>query len=61
MDEMRITAIEDHKCSCCGNTIKKGTDCYIWFNYPEDRTKTEYEVLYECIECTEKQKCRGKA
>jgi hypothetical protein len=51
---MIVTAKEDHVCSCCGRTIKKGEKCYVYFlNYPKDPNR-EYEVLYECEECVER-------
>lgn len=51
---MKIKALIDHKCSCCGDNIKKDNDCYVYLGYPTN-DKEEFTTYYECVECTEKE------
>lgn len=57
---MKITALTKHECECCRGTIKKGEQCFVWFTYPEDLSKAEFQPIYACVPCVNKDLCRDK-
>lgn len=51
---MKIKALVDHDCSNCPKTIKAGEECLIFFSYPKEPDKREFDVFYLCMKCGEK-------
>jgi hypothetical protein len=50
---MKVTAIKEHKCFCCGETIRKGEVCFAFIVNPENPDKSEFDVVYTCLKCSE--------
>jgi len=57
---MKITALAEHKCTCCNGTIKKGEECFVWFTFADDPSKAEFQPVYTCGSCVDKEVCRDK-
>lgn len=55
---MKITALNDHKCYCCGSTIKRGEECFAFMIAPRDSEKSEFDVIYTCLKCLDEESCR---
>ncbi|MEM3580511.1 MAG: hypothetical protein QXH40_06535 [Candidatus Bathyarchaeia archaeon] len=58
--KMKITALKEHKCFCCGGVIKKGEECFVFIVNPENPTKSEFDVIYTCAKCAEEEACRRR-
>ncbi len=56
--KMKIVALKERECFCCGKTIGKGDACFASFVNSPDPQKVEFEVIYTCSDCIEKEKCR---
>ncbi|MEM4703688.1 MAG: hypothetical protein QXJ02_01265 [Candidatus Bathyarchaeia archaeon] len=57
---MKITALKEHECFCCGKTIKKGEECFASFVNPSDAQKNEFDVIYTCSKCIAEESCRTR-
>jgi len=55
---MKVKALKEHKCYCCGAAISKGEECFAFFINPTDTSKNEFEVIYTCLKCSEEEACR---
>ena len=58
MPRMKVTALKEHKCYCCGAVISKGEECFALFVNPSDPIKSEFDVIYTCSKCIEEEACR---
>jgi hypothetical protein len=59
-EKMKVKALTTHQCLCCGQTISKGEECYIFFNLPKNPEEREYEPFYVHMDCMENPECRRK-
>lgn len=57
---MKITALKNHKCYCCGSTIKKGEECFVFIVTPLDPQENEFDVIYTCLKCVDEEACKIK-
>lgn len=57
---MKITALKEHKCFCCGGIIKKGELCLAFIVSPENPEESEFDVIYTCLNCSEEETCQIK-
>ena len=57
---MRVVALKEHECFCCGKPIKKGDECSASFVDPSDPQKAEFEVIYTCSKCIDEETCRTR-
>ncbi|MEM3577016.1 MAG: hypothetical protein QXX51_00975 [Candidatus Bathyarchaeia archaeon] len=55
---MKVTALKEHKCFCCGAPIKRGEECFAFFVNPSDPSKSEFDVIYTCIKCSDEERCK---
>lgn len=55
---MKIVALKDHKCFCCGSVINKGKECFAFIVNPSDPEKSEFDVIYTCSKCSEQEACK---
>lgn len=55
---MKVTALKEHTCYCCGVTIKKGEDSFAFIAYSKDPQKNEFDVVYTCSKCVDKETCQ---
>ncbi len=56
--EMKVVALREHKCYCCGEAIKKSEECFAFFINPADSAKNEFDVIYTCSKCLGEESCR---
>lgn len=57
---MKIMALKERKCYCCGASIGRGETCFAFIVNPEDPKKSEFDVSYTCLKCAEQESCRVK-
>ncbi|MEM1544485.1 MAG: hypothetical protein QW795_07365 [Candidatus Bathyarchaeia archaeon] len=57
MSIMKIIALRNHKCYCCGKMIRKGDNCFAFMVTPLNPEKDEFEVIYTCLDCLDKESC----
>ncbi|MBC7129779.1 hypothetical protein H5T51_00975 [Candidatus Bathyarchaeota archaeon] len=57
---MRVKAITDHVCYCCGGAIKKGEECIAFIVSPENPDKAEFDIIYICLRCSVDKSCQVK-
>ncbi|MGB9959638.1 MAG: hypothetical protein ACPLKQ_03845 [Candidatus Bathyarchaeales archaeon] len=57
---MKVTALKEHKCFCCGGTINKGDVCFAFIVNPENPQKSEFDVIYTCLKCSSEESCQIK-
>jgi hypothetical protein len=55
---MKVIALKEHKCYCCGEAINKGEECFAFIVNPSDPEKSEFDVVYTCLKCVEEEACR---
>ena len=55
---MKVAALREHKCYCCGAKISKGQDCFAFFANPADPSRNEFDTVYTCSKCVEEEACR---
>ena len=55
---MKVTALKEHTCYCCGATIKKDEICFAFIVNPMDPQKNEFDVVYTCSKCVDEETCR---
>jgi len=55
---MKVVALTEHKCFCCGALISKGDECFVFIVNPSDPEKSEFDVLYTCSKCSGEEACR---
>ena len=55
---MKVKALSNHKCYCCGKTIEKGEECIIYFVPSSDPSQREFDTIYTCLKCAEEESCR---
>jgi hypothetical protein len=55
---MKISALKEHKCYCCGAIISKGEECCAFIVNPSNPDKNEFDVVYTCSKCVEEETCR---
>jgi len=55
---MKVKALKERKCYCCGETIAKGDECFAFVVNPSDPQKTEFDVIYTCSKCSDEDACR---
>ncbi|MDH7563449.1 MAG: hypothetical protein QHH24_00995 [Candidatus Bathyarchaeota archaeon] len=57
---MKVVALREHECYCCGGTIKKGEECFALFVYSSEPKNREYDVIYTCSKCINEETCKTK-
>lgn len=55
---MKVVALKEHKCYCCGGTIQKGKECLAFIVNPSDPKKSEFDVIYTCLQCADEESCK---
>ncbi|MCX8171475.1 MAG: hypothetical protein N3E47_05855 [Candidatus Bathyarchaeota archaeon] len=50
-------ALKKHKCYCCGRVIRKGDSCFVFIVAPLNPEKSEFEVIYTCLNCLNEESC----
>ncbi|MEM3458703.1 MAG: hypothetical protein QXN36_03645 [Candidatus Bathyarchaeia archaeon] len=55
---MKVVALKEHKCFCCGASISKGEECFAFIVNPSDPEKNEFDVIYTCSKCSGEEACR---
>jgi len=55
---MKVIALKEHTCFCCGGTIKKGEVCFAFIVNPENPEKSEFDVIYTCLRCSGEESCQ---
>lgn len=56
--KMKVTALEEHTCYCCGETIEKEEICFAFIVNSRDPRKNEFDVVYTCSKCVDKENCQ---
>ncbi|MEM2341394.1 MAG: hypothetical protein QXX94_04355 [Candidatus Bathyarchaeia archaeon] len=54
---MKIRALKDHKCYCCGTVIRKGDECFAFLVAPLNPDKSEFDIIYTCLNCLNEDSC----
>jgi len=54
---MKIRALKNHRCYCCGRIIERGNECFVFLVAPFNPEKSEFEVIYICLDCLNKESC----
>ncbi len=57
---MKVTATKEHECYCCGATISKGDQCFALFVNSSNPKLDEFDVIYTCIKCVDKESCKTR-
>lgn len=57
---MKVAALKEHKCYCCGGKISKGEECFAFIVNPAEPSKNEFDTLYTCSKCVEEEACRTR-
>jgi hypothetical protein len=57
---MKITALKNHRCYCCGSIIKKGDECFAFIVAPFNPQENEFDVIYTCLRCIGEEACKVK-
>jgi hypothetical protein len=57
---LKVIALKEHKCYCCGEIINKGEECFAFIVSPADPNKSEFDVIYTCSRCAEEEACRRR-
>jgi hypothetical protein len=57
---MKIAALKEHKCYCCGSIINKGKNCFAYIINPSDPDKNEFDVIYTCLKCADEEACKTR-
>jgi len=55
---MKVIALKEHQCTCCGAVIGKSEECFAFIVNPADAKKNEFDVVYTCSKCVEEEACR---
>ncbi len=55
---MKIIALKEHKCYCCGTVIAKHEECFAFIVNPSNPEKSEFDIIYTCSKCSEEEACR---
>jgi len=55
---MKVIALEEHTCYCCGVTIKKDEVCFVFVANPRDPRENEFDAVYTCSKCVDEETCR---
>jgi len=55
---MKVKALKEHTCFCCGEAIKKGEVCFAFIVNPENPEKSEFDVIYTCLRCSGEETCQ---
>lgn len=57
---MKIAALRNHRCYCCGSPINKGEECFAFIVTPSNPQKNEFDVIYTCSRCVNEEACKVK-
>jgi len=57
---MKVIALKNHRCYCCGSIIKEGEECFVFMVAPLNPSKSEFDVIYTCLKCLDEESCRIK-
>ncbi|MEM3725928.1 MAG: hypothetical protein QXK98_03585 [Candidatus Bathyarchaeia archaeon] len=57
---MKVIALKEHRCYCCGDVINKGEECLAFIVNPANPEKNEFDVIYTCATCAEEEACRRR-
>jgi hypothetical protein len=55
---MKVIALKEHACYCCGTAIAKGEACFAVFVNPSDPKSNEFDVFYTCSKCINEESCK---
>jgi hypothetical protein len=55
---MKVIALKEHKCYCCGETISKSEECFAFIVNPSDPEKNEFDTVYTCSKCAGEEACK---
>jgi len=53
---VKVTALEEHECYCCGEKISRGEECFVFVVDSADPEKSEFDVIRVCSKCFLKKK-----
>jgi hypothetical protein len=57
---MKVVALNERKCYCCGEKISKGEECFAFIVNPANPAKNEFDTVYTCLKCVEEEACRTR-
>ncbi|MEM2913257.1 MAG: hypothetical protein QXR06_02805 [Candidatus Bathyarchaeia archaeon] len=57
---MKIIALRNHRCYCCGSIVNKGEECFAFIVTPSNPQENEFDVIYTCLRCVNEETCKVK-